>query len=37
MHQDPPPHYSSTQDSKLIRYTIAGLIVVLSVMNFVMN
>jgi hypothetical protein len=25
MHQDPPPHYS-TQDSKLIRHTIAGLI-----------
>jgi hypothetical protein len=24
MHQDPPPHYS-TQDSKLIRHTIAGL------------
>jgi hypothetical protein len=26
MRQDPPPHYS-TQDSKLIRHTIAGLIV----------
>jgi hypothetical protein len=25
MHQDPPPHYS-TQDSKLIRHTIAGLL-----------
>jgi hypothetical protein len=25
MHHDPPPHYS-TQDSKLIRHTIAGLI-----------
>jgi hypothetical protein len=25
MHQDPPPHYS-TQDSKLIRHAIAGLI-----------
>jgi hypothetical protein len=24
MHHDPPPHYS-TQDSKLIRHTIAGL------------
>jgi hypothetical protein len=25
MHQDLPPHYYSTQDSKLIRHTIAGM------------
>jgi hypothetical protein len=26
MHQDPPPHYSTQDNSKLIRHTIAGLI-----------